>query len=132
ATLHANDAVGVVTRLVDLGLEPARIAETLRGVVSQRLVRRVCPHCTSPVRGELGEEERELAARYGVRPTVRAVGCERCGQTGFMGRLPVLEAMTVDPRLAELVARGTRSAELQRAALHGGMRRIDQVAVERV
>jgi type II secretory ATPase GspE/PulE/Tfp pilus assembly ATPase PilB-like protein len=132
ATLHTNDAVGVIPRLADLGLDPKRIAGSLRGVISQRLVRRICHYCAQPILNGLDAAETELAARYEVDPVARAVGCEHCGQSGYTGRMPVLETLIVDESLRELIARDATAGELQRAAQHSGMRRIHQVARERV
>ncbi|HEY6807610.1 MAG TPA: GspE/PulE family protein, partial [Gemmatimonadales bacterium] len=75
ATLHANDAVGAITRFADLGLERAKIASTLRGAVAQRLLRRACAACAVRITGPLTPDEERLAALYGVRPVMRAVGC---------------------------------------------------------
>ncbi|MBI4538018.1 MAG: Flp pilus assembly complex ATPase component TadA [Gemmatimonadetes bacterium] len=130
ATLHTNDAVGVVSRLADLGLDHATIAASLRGCLGQRLVRRVCPHCAEPVSGPLTEQETRLARRYGVKPAVRAAGCKRCDMTGYRGRIPLAEVVTVTREFAELIARGGTAAELERAAIAGGMRPLHRVAAD--
>ncbi len=88
ATVHANDAVSAVPRLVDLGLQYTVIASTLRGALAQRLIRKVCADCAEPVGGELTPEENRLTERHGVEPVVRAVGCPECGFSGYRGRLP--------------------------------------------
>ncbi len=132
ATLHTNDAVGIVPRLVDLGLERASIAGSLRGAVAQRLVRRVCEHCARPIDGELTEVEAHLAQTYGVTPTVRTVGCKRCGSTGYRGRLPVNEVLVSTGAIQEMIVKGATVRELQRAAVTGGMRSMLEVALERV
>jgi type II secretory ATPase GspE/PulE/Tfp pilus assembly ATPase PilB-like protein len=82
ATMHTNDAMSAVTRLVELGLDRATIAATLRGSVAQRLVRRVCADCVQTVEAPLFLDEDRLSELYGAMPTVRAVGCRRCARAG--------------------------------------------------
>ncbi|MBI4408787.1 MAG: Flp pilus assembly complex ATPase component TadA [Gemmatimonadetes bacterium] len=133
ATLHANSAVSVIPRLLDLGLDRPSIAATLRGALAQRLVRRICDGCAQRItEAELLEEERQWAERYGVSPLVRPVGCKRCGQSGYRRRGPVLEVMVVTPLVQECITRGTGMAELERAAVESGMRPLHEVAIERV
>lgn len=132
ATLHTNDAMSVVPRLVDLGLDRQTIAATLRGTLAQRLIRRVCPDCAQPLIGSLTEEEESLGARYGVLPLSRAMGCKRCGNTGYRGRLPVVEVAVITPALADMIAGGATASALQRAAVTQGMATLRDVAVARV
>jgi type II secretory ATPase GspE/PulE/Tfp pilus assembly ATPase PilB-like protein/ActR/RegA family two-component response regulator len=115
ATLHTNDALGVVPRLIDLGLDRASIAGALRGIVAQRLVRRVCPDCVQSIEG-----------------IARTVGCAKCGMTGYRGRTPVNEVFLPTPQILESIAKGATVHELQRAALAAGMRPIRDVALEKV
>ena len=130
-TLHTNDAAGAVGRLIDVGVERPALAATLRGVVAQRLVRRICPDCHTKVE-QLDAEEQALAARYGVRPVVRATGCDRCGQTGYRGRMAVNEILVMQPGIQELIAAGAPALEIQRAALQAGMTTLRQAALQRV
>jgi type II secretory ATPase GspE/PulE/Tfp pilus assembly ATPase PilB-like protein len=133
ATLHANDAAGAVTRLLDLGLDRSVVADALRGAVSQRLARRACAACAAPVADTpLSEEEAELAARYGLRPEVRSAGCPRCLGTGYRGRIAVLEVATIAEGVRRLIALAAPTVELQRAVVTGGMRPMREVALERV
>ena len=131
ATLHTNDAMSAVARLLDLGLDNPTIATCLRGAVAQRLVRRVCPECSSPATGELTEQERRLALAFGTPPAVRPVGCKACGNTGYRGRLPVNEVAVITPAITELIAKGASSQSLQRAARDAGMRTLREVGIER-
>ena len=132
ATLHTNDAVSSVARLEHLGLDRTSIATTLIGAMAQRLVRRVCGHCAEPVGGDLTTEETRLEAQYGAGPTVRARGCQRCGQTGYRGRLPLVEVATVDSSMREMIARNATNLDLMRTAISAGMRPLMKVAIERV
>ena len=130
-TLHTNDAASAVARLVDIGVERPAISATLRGVIAQRLVRRVCPHCAEKIT-ELNDEERALAKSYGMAPVVRARGCARCGQSGYQGRLAILEILTMNQQLQQLVATGASAPEMQRAAVQAGMRSLLMSALGRV
>ncbi|MCA9737967.1 MAG: ATPase, T2SS/T4P/T4SS family [Gemmatimonadota bacterium] len=131
ATVHANDAVGAVTRLADLGLDYSTIASAVRGCVAQRLLRRVCPHCVRRLApDQIDDEERMLASRYGVAPTVRAVGCSECGQTGYRGRLPVLEVLSIGLRMQEAIELRKGQATLTHLATQGGMRPMHTVGLE--
>jgi type II secretory ATPase GspE/PulE/Tfp pilus assembly ATPase PilB-like protein/ActR/RegA family two-component response regulator len=132
ATLHANDAVGAVARFIDLGIDRSKIAATLRGSVAQRLARRVCPQCVRPIAGPLTPDETRLAARYGALPLVRASGCSNCTQSGYRGRLPLLEVLVSNPMFSELVAAGGSPAQLLKAASVGGFRSLRESAVDRV
>jgi type II secretory ATPase GspE/PulE/Tfp pilus assembly ATPase PilB-like protein len=132
ATMHTNDAMSTVARLQDLGLDRQTISATLRGTLAQRLIRRVCADCAQPLIGSLTEEEEALAARYGVLPLSRAVGCKRCGNTGYRGRLPLVEVAVITPVLADMIAAGTTTNALQRAAIAQGMAAMRDVAVARV
>lgn len=133
ATLHTNDALSAVQRLVDLGLERSAIAASLRGVVAQRLIRRLCERCARPT-GEAStpEEEQRLAAIYGVECMAVPAGCRACGQTGYRGRTAVAEVAVLDERLGQLIASGATSAELTRAASAAGMRTLRDAALEQV
>ena len=82
--------------------------------------------------GSLTEEEEALSARYGVLPLSRAVGCKRCGNSGYKGRLPLVEVAVITPALADMIAGGASAHALQRAAVAQGMAPLREVAVARV
>jgi type IV pilus assembly protein PilB len=132
ATLHTNDAVGAVARLLDLGLDRPSIAATVRGALAQRLIRQVCPDCVQPVKEPLTDQERAFTTQFGVQPTVRAVGCPKCSGTGYRGRLPVDEVALFTPQLCEQIVKNASSAVLSRTAIAGGMRTLRDAALERV
>ncbi len=133
-TLHANDALASVTRLRDLGVDPALLADAMRGALAQRLVRRICRACAVKVRDEAPNDEREaqLAALYGVRQVVHARGCEACGMTGFRGRLPILEVAVLTPEISEMIRQGVGARQLGEAARAAGMRPMREVAADLV
>ena len=124
STLHTNDAPSAVTRLMDLGVEPYLIGATLLGVVAQRLVRTLCPHCRAPVPCDL-DAWQSLVGRATVNPprtTSVGRGCDECRQTGFRGREGIYEILTVGSSINELIRPGCHTGELRRAALANGMR----------
>jgi type IV pilus assembly protein PilB len=132
ATLHTNDAMSSVARLIDLGLDRPTITAVLRGVVAQRLIRRLCPDCKEPVFTGYTDNEERLASIYGVHPTVRPVGCEKCNNTGYRGRLPLDEVALITGSIGEQIASGATAPQLQRLAVAQGMRPLREVALERV
>ena len=120
ATLHTNDAAAAVTRLVDMGVEPFLLASTLRGVLAQRLVRRLCPACS--VERPAADGEREL---FGAAcpPRLRsAAACEACGQTGYAGRTGIYELVVADGGFERLVHDGADEAGLRRHGRAAGAR----------
>jgi type II secretory ATPase GspE/PulE/Tfp pilus assembly ATPase PilB-like protein/CheY-like chemotaxis protein len=129
-TVHANDAVSAIARLVDMGLQYSTISQVLRGAIAQRLLRRVCAACAEPVRGQLTPDEQRLTERHGVEPVVRAVGCTECGFTGYRGRLPVNEVLVGSPRLQQAIEQRKGWATLMRVATQGGMRTLHEVGLE--
>src|SRR5690606_2447654 len=134
ATVHAPDAASGVRRLLDLGLAPGRLAESLHAVVSLRLVRRLCPHCAKTVTGagDLPPRERKLADMLRVIPPRRAVGCKACAGTGYLGQLPVAEVLVLTRSLRTMITEGCDDADFQLAARMEGMRGMTDVALERV
>ena len=133
ATLHANDALATVTRLADLGVDRALIVDALRGALAQRLARRVCKVCSTPVDGEPGDEqEARLEKTYGLKQTVRAHGCDACGQTGYRGRCPIIEVAVVTPAIVQLIQSSAGTRELAAAARAAGMRPMRDVAADYV
>jgi type II secretory ATPase GspE/PulE/Tfp pilus assembly ATPase PilB-like protein/ActR/RegA family two-component response regulator len=130
ATLHTNTAAGAVRRLTDLGLDRASVADTLRGVIAQRLVRRLCPACAAPADDPLTPDEGSLAAAFGLRPAKRAVGCGSCGQSGYSGRKPVVELFRVTPAVQAVMRSSDDSHALETAGVASGMRRLRDVALE--
>jgi len=104
STVHTNDAIGAITRLRDMKVEPFLIASTLRAVVAQRLVRRLCSACRRPV-----EARDTVAPLLGIAPDATvyaAVGCDQCGHTGYKSRTGVYEAVRVDDTIRRLVNEG--------------------------
>ncbi|MEB2399027.1 MAG: type II secretion system ATPase GspE [Alcaligenaceae bacterium] len=112
ATLHTNDAVSAVTRLVDMGMEPFLLASTLQGVLAQRLIRKLCAHCRIP--------QADGTAGW------RSGGCAACGHTGYSGRTGIHELFTLDDEARGLIHEGANEQALRDAARRGGMRSLHQ------
>lgn len=112
ATLHTNDAVSAVTRLTDMGVEPFLLASTLQGVLAQRLVRRLCPHCK--------HSDEDGTASWNPQ------GCASCSHTGYSGRTGVHELFAVDDNLRGMIHNGEGEQAVRRAALAHGMRTLRQ------
>lgn len=115
STLHTNNAVSAVTRLIDIGCEPFLIGSTVAAVIAQRLVRRLCPHCRQS-RPASSAELAELAAHEEALDIFEPGGCVRCQGSGFNGRLGLFETLWFDEGLARLVARGTDEETLEASA----------------
>lgn len=114
STVHTNDAIGAITRLRDMKIEPFLIASSLRAVVAQRLVRRLCPECRTPV-----QAEGSVASLLGFDPgtiVYRATGCPACNGTGYKGRIGVFEALAVDDSIRRLINDGGDEAIIARHA----------------
>ena len=119
ATLHTNSAVGSIARLLDLGIRPALLAENLRGVIAQRLVRRLCPDCHHLAPASAVECLRLGLPNEGSgenRILAHAGACPACTGRGYRGRLPVFEVLNMDEALGELIAAGASPVEIARAA----------------
>jgi general secretion pathway protein E len=127
SSLHANSSVGAIVRLRDLGLDNFLIAATLRGVIAQRLLRRLCHSCRQPQAP--GTEEAALFQRHGlaVPEQIQApVGCASCGGSGHAGRVGIFEMAEVTPQITAAIDRGATEAELKDLALRAGETLIGQ------
>ena len=133
STLHTNDAPSAVVRLRDLGVDSYKIGSSLKGVVAQRLVRRVCAGCSVPIPVDsLPPETRPGADRIGSAQPRRAVGCRSCGGTGYKGRMAIIEVMPVDDRVSKLIGTGAMPNELLAAARLAGMITLWESGLDRV
>ncbi|MBL8754928.1 MAG: Flp pilus assembly complex ATPase component TadA [Planctomycetes bacterium] len=119
ATLHTNDAVSAVTRLINMGIEPYLIGAALRGVISQRLVRCLCPTCRQP-----HDVPAALKKRIGALPDGQYYvprGCDACKGAGYSGRIGIYELLVVTDAFADLTSRNPTLGELRKLALHEGL-----------
>ena len=120
STLHTNDAPNTVTRLVDIGMEAYKIAPALRGIIAQRLMRRLCKNCrqvaTDPVSDRFARFVPPGTTLY------QAVGCTECAMTGYRGRFSIVEVMAMSPDLERRIADGATAEKIAEAARMAGMR----------
>ena len=120
STLHTNDAASTFARLNDLGVEPYLTVNAMRGVISQRLVRKLCPNCRKQYKAEAYELS-SLGLDPGMDATFsRAEGCPECAHTGYRGRTAVFEILVVDKNLRKVISAGADSAGIVAEARKNG------------
>ncbi len=128
STLHTNDAISSFTRLVDMGVEPFLVAAPLKGVQAQRLVRRICDECATPMtpREEILEEVAKLPSDLVGDQWVEAKGCPACHHTGYRGRLGIYQMVPVDDVLQDMIVKGASLNEMRVYAEGEGYRNLYQ------
>ncbi len=132
STLHTNDAPGAVTRLLDLGVAPYLVSASLKGVLAQRLVRKICPNCKTEydpppsLKKSVQVENGEVCKFY------RGVGCKKCRNTGFLGRIAIHELFVPDDATAEMINDRVSTKALRAAALAKGMVSLHYDGIEKV
>jgi 8-oxo-dGTP pyrophosphatase MutT (NUDIX family) len=118
STLHTNDAASAVTRLVDIGIAPHKIATAVKGVLAQRLLRRLCESCREPRAARPDEIRRGVPEGHAIG---QAAGCEACGDTGYRGRLAIVEVLAANADVERLIAAGETAERIAAAARASGM-----------
>ncbi|MEE7546125.1 Flp pilus assembly complex ATPase component TadA, partial [Xanthomonas sp. Kuri4-1] len=135
STLHTNDAASAITRLLDLGVPHYLVASTLNGVLAQRLVRTLCPHCKRPAALDASgwDALRDDDEALPDNPTPYApVGCLECRRTGYLGRIGLYELLPVNARLRSLIRADMDLAGFSRAARGEGLRTLRRTGLEKV
>lgn len=128
STLHTNSAAGSISRLINMGVEGYLLADSLVGIIAQRLVRRLCPYCKKP-HLITDTERRIMGIRSDVNPEIyEPVGCERCDNTGYSGRIGIYEIMKITPPLKELISKNASVSELKQMGMREGMHTLRQSA----
>ena len=134
STMHCNDAPGAIARLDDMGIAPFLISSSVILACAQRLMRRICSHCKEPV-----TYPAKMYADLSIDPAImdgvtlyRGRGCERCKNTGYAGRMAIIEAMTITDEIRKLVIGRANTRELSKVAIGQGMRTLRMVALDRV
>jgi len=128
STLHTNSAAGSISRLINMGVEGYLLADSLVGIIAQRLVRRLCPYCKKP-HLITDTERRIMGIRADVNPEIyEPVGCERCDNTGYSGRIGIYEIMKITPPLKELISKNASVSELKQMGMREGMHTLRQSA----
>ena len=128
STIHTIDSIEVITRLRKMGMSNYDIASILATSVSQRLVRKVCPHCAK--KRDFTEQEKEIINKIGEKynvnfdftnkKTYEIVGCKKCNQSGYLDRIGIFEVLTIDDEIKELISRDASSMEIRKKALESG------------
>jgi type IV pilus assembly protein PilB len=132
STVHTNSAAATVTRLIEMGAKDYLVSSTLSGVIAQRLVRRLCDDCKEEYFATYEEAKQIFANEEDIKefmkkPIYRAKGCNKCGFTGYKGRLGVYEIMTITKEIKKLIARGAHDLEIEEAAVnHNGMKTLNK------
>ncbi len=134
STLHTNDASGAITRLIDMGMEPFLIASSLLMAAAQRLVRKICPDCRETYKVPDRVLER---AQFKLDPNEKVIlsrgrGCPRCAESGYRGRLALLEVLRIRENVQDLIMQSVPSSEIKRVAVENGMLTLRQVALNKV
>lgn len=121
STLHTNSTAASISRLIDMGIEPYLLGDSLVGIIAQRLVRRLCPECKESY--EADEEEKRVLKVPQDEPLklYKACGCEACGNTGYYGRIGVYEIMPISRKIKNLIASGANADEITAQAVTEGM-----------
>lgn len=142
STLHTNSAPETVTRLLGMGIDPFNFADSLLGVLAQRLIKRLCPHCRQSYNPE-DEEIETIRREYGEHPVkpleisrasllYRSKGCGHCQKTGYKGRLAIHELLVADDNLRGKIETNASVALIRQAAMEGGMRTLKQDGIVKV
>src|SRR5690349_21232337 len=134
STMHCNDAPGAIARLDDMGIAPFLISSSVILACAQRLMRRICSHCKEPVNYPM-----KMYRDLGIDPSFfegstlyHGRGCDRCKNSGYVGRMAIIEAMTISDEVRKLVIARANSRELGKTAIGQGMRTLRMVALDRV
>jgi type IV pilus assembly protein PilB len=133
STLHTNDASTAITRLTEMGIEPFLVASSLRMVIAQRLVRKICTHCKQEFRPEesmlrqLKTEEKDQIEKYYI-----GRGCDYCNKTGYLGRTAVIELLPITEKIADLVLNHANASKINRQAQTEGMLTLRQHAISKI
>ena len=122
SSVHANDAVGVLFRLIDLGVEPYLVSSTLIAVVAQRMVRRICTGCREPYQPSLEEQTAYREEMNGEAAVFyHGTGCNLCANTGYQGRIGLFELLVMSEEIRGMVLRNASASDIKTQALREGM-----------
>ncbi len=133
STLHTNGSVASITRLKDMGIKPYVICDAMIGIIAQRLVRKICPHCVKDDNTSV-----EILASLGLDPktedfkSFKGIGCERCHHTGYAGRVGLFEVFRIDNEIKQLIHKGAGESELLRASRLSGMKTLIEDGIDKI
>jgi len=128
STLHTNDAAGAVTRLIDMGIEPYLVSSSVVGVIAQRLARKICDNCRISYKASKGEKELLGISENEDITLYKGRGCPVCNKTGYRGRIPIYEIMTVTSDIRELINAKVSSDVIGAQAVKNGMKTLRETA----
>ena len=133
STMHCNDAPGAIARLDEMGIAPFLISSSVILCCAQRLMRRICSHCKEPVTypAKMFQDLGIDPASFDGVTLYRGRGCDRCKNSGFAGRLAIIEAMTMSDEIRKLIISRATTREMSKVAINQGMRTLRMVALER-
>jgi type IV pilus assembly protein PilB len=131
STLHTNDAPGAVTRLIDMGVKPFLVASAVKAIMAQRLVRRICTNCQQEF-----TPEPEILEKLGLQDKTGSVfhhgtGCDRCKGRGYLGRVAIIEALTVSETIRRLIIKRASAAVIKNQGMSEGMKTLRMVGIEK-
>ena len=132
STLHTNDAIAAVTRLYNLGVEPFLVGATLSGVLAQRLIRKLCPHCKQTYEPSPSEKRQIERVAGSIDTLFKAKGCPKCRGTGYSGRIGIYELFVPDELCTEKIAAEASMTEIRALAKQAGMTSLRQDGMEKV
>ena len=137
STLHTNSAPATITRLIEMGAKDYLVSSTLIGVIAQRLVRKLCPHCKRPINPSYDEASKLISNpdeidKFMQMTVYEKKGCDLCNYTGYSGRLGVYEILHVDRELKKLIAVGAHDIQIEEAAVANGMRTLHQSCLNHI
>lgn len=137
STIHTNSAAATITRLIEMGAKDYLIASSITGIIAQRLVRRLCPHCKEAYLPTKEEAKHILVQNDDIekfieRSCYKPKGCDKCNYDGFMGRLGVYEIMPISKEIKKLIAQSAPDVEIEEVAISCGMKTLYQSCLEHV
>jgi type II secretory ATPase GspE/PulE/Tfp pilus assembly ATPase PilB-like protein len=126
STLHTNDSISAVIRLVDMGIEPYLAANCIIGTIAQRLARRLCIHCRKE------DDAPRIISKQGIQKVYRPVGCHKCNNTGYRGRVGLYEQFVITEEIREEIAAGESVAKLRESARKNGFKTLWEIGLQAV
>ncbi|MEE9441403.1 MAG: GspE/PulE family protein [candidate division Zixibacteria bacterium] len=130
STLHTNDAIATITRMIDLGAESYLLGSTLKLIIAQRLVQTICDHCKQP---DSSPEQRAAALKLGIDSSAElfsGAGCTFCGNTGYVGRKAIYEMLPIDESLGNLISKGCTEADIRQYTQEHGYKRLKHAGID--
>jgi general secretion pathway protein E len=132
STLHTNDAPSAITRLLDMGVENFLLSSTVRGILAQRLLRRICTECKEVDKSGTDEEEFRALGMVRDVPLYRGSGCEACSHTGFYGRTGIFEMLIIDDEIRKLILASADANQIRAVARQRGMRTLLEDGIKKI